>query len=97
MIGQGDTTSKESHSPLNLSLDSLIVSYSSHVGGIVEAIKKKYDLMFYSRLLHFHKIRGVIVALAQSSESFFVNVSPSAFLRGHHIVSNHDGALILVE
>lgn len=69
-IGQGDTTSKESHSPLNLSLDSLIVSYSSHVGGIVAAIKKKnekkYDLMFYSRLLHFHKIRGVIVAPAQS-------------------------------
>lgn len=40
-IGQGDTTSKESHSPLNLSFDSLIVSYSSHVGGIVAAIKKK--------------------------------------------------------
>lgn len=40
-IVQGGTTSKESHSPLNLSLDSLIVSYSSHVWGIAEAIKIK--------------------------------------------------------
>lgn len=30
-IGQGDTTSKASRSPLNLSFGSLIVSYSSHV------------------------------------------------------------------